>query len=338
VTESASDRPVGCTPLSAGVNASEQWVQLRTSDSAVREFGSSPESPSTTTAIVDLSRGRQALLSVAQPALGALLALGHLPSPQVVVLGLVAAGAGYLAVFSLNDVLDYRSDVAALEVGKADVDGFDIDTVTLRHPVAQGSLSRPFSVAWVSALGVLSAVCAYALEPVCLALFVAAVALEVLYCALRSTTWLKTLVSGLMVGVGGLAGWAAVAPLTISAAPFFIFLALWEIGGRNLPNDLADVVADSRVGLTTVATVFGTRVSAAAIAVLAVATLPAIAFLQQPMEVTLVSLAFAIWAMCLPATTLVREHTSTQAARYFNRASLLPALVFIAALMGVLSR
>src|SRR5664279_1691357 len=152
-----------------------------------------------------------------------------------------------------------------MDAGKAEAQGYDIDTVFLRHPLARGDLSRSFSIAWVASLGALGAVLAYLLAPVCLALFAAAVVLEVLYCSLRSVTWLKTVVSGLMVGVGGLAGWAAVAPITPSAITFFAFLAFWEIAGRNLPNDLADVGPDSRTGIRTVATVFGERASALAI-------------------------------------------------------------------------
>lgn len=297
-----------------------------------------PNVPNTAEAIFDLSRGRQALLSVTQPALGALLALGHLPSTRVIVLGLVAASAGYLTVFSLNDVLDVRADAAALEAGKAEVDGYDIDTVFLRHPLARGDLTRSFSVAWVVGLGALSAVCAYLLAPLCLALFAVAVALEALYCSMRSVTWLKTVISGLMVSVGGLAGWAAVAPLSAAAAPFFAFLVMWEIGGRNLPNDLADLTADSAVGLATVATVFGARVSAIATAWVAVATLISVTLLRQSLGVTLASLAFGVWTMGLPAVALVRTPTSAQAGRYFNRASLLPALAFVATLAGVLAR
>jgi 4-hydroxybenzoate polyprenyltransferase len=294
--------------------------------------------PTIAEAVFDLSRGRQALLSVAQPALGALLALGHLPTPRVMVLGLVAASAGYLAVFSLNDVLDVKVDEAALAAGKTPVEGYDIDTVVLRHPLARGDLSRSFSIAWVAILGTLGAVLAYLIAPLCLALFAAAVVLEVLYCSLRSVTWLKTVVSGLMVGVGGLAGWAAVAPLTLAAVPFFVFLALWEIGGRNLPNDLADLADDRAVGLATVATVFGARVSAIATACVTAATLISLALLGQPLVVTLASLGLGVWAMGLPAVRLVRDPTSEQAGRYFNRASLLPALVFAASLVGILAR
>jgi 4-hydroxybenzoate polyprenyltransferase len=142
-------------------------------------------------------------------------------------------------------------------------------------------------------------------------------------------------VSGLMVGVGGIAGWAAVAPLTMAAIPVFAFLALWEIGGRNLPNDLADVAVDSRVGIKTVATVFGPNVSARATLGVSIAALVGLAALQLPPVVIAGSLAVGIWAMLIPALALVRTPTSGEAGRYFNRASLLPALVLAVAMLGL---
>ncbi len=291
--------------------------------------------PGLPAAVFDLSRGRQALLSVAQPALGALLAVGVLPHPDVIVLGLIAACAGYLAVFSLNDVLDRRVDARALQAGKAEVLGYDIDTAFERHPLAKGDLSLRFSLVWVGGLGIVSVVCAYLLAPICAALFAVAVALEVLYCSLRSVTWLKTVVSGLMVGAGGLAGWAAVAPLSVKALPFFAFLALWEVGGRNLPNDLADLVADSAVGIRTVATTFGARAAARATAAVAFATLVPLVLLGQPWPAAVVSVALGVWSLVLPAIELLRTPTSEQAGRYFNRASLLPALVFVCVFVSV---
>lgn len=287
-------------------------------------------------ATVDLSRARQALLSVAQPALGAIVALGGLPDGPTMTLGLLAATSGYLAVFSLNDVLDRHVDAEALKVGKAEYEGFDIDTAFERHPLARGDLTLSASLVWVGGLALISAVAAYAISPICLALFGLAVALEVAYCSLRSVTWTKTVLSGLMVAVGGLAGWVAVAPLTARALPFFFFLALWEIGGRNLPNDLSDLVADSRVGIRTVATVFGTEVSAGATAAVSVATFVPLGMLALPMWATAVSFVLGIWALFLPAVDLVRTPTPAQAGRFFNRASLLPALVFAVALVAVL--
>ena len=114
---------------------------------------------------------------------------------------------------------------------------------------------------------------AYTLAPICLLLFGAAVALEVVYCALRAVTPWKTVVSGVMVGLGGVAGWAAVAPLSWRVLSVFGFLALWEIGGRNIANDLADVDADRSVGVKTVATVYGPAVAARAACIVGYATL-----------------------------------------------------------------
>ena len=282
-------------------------------------------------AVVDLSRARQALLSVAQPALGAMLASGGLPAVWKIAVGLVAASAGYLAVFSLNDVLDRRVDEAAIEHTRTD-GSFDLDTVAVRHPLARGDLSTSVSLMWVGSLGVLSAACAYALAPICLALFALAVVLEVLYCSLRSVSWTKTFVSGVMVAVGGLAGWAAVAPLTFAAAPLFAFLALWEIAGRNLPNDLADVASDAAVGIRTVATVFGGRTSARATLAGAVATLAVVALFPVPLLLRAVWAALAVWTMIVPGVRLARRPVSDEAGSYFNRASLLPAVMFVAAL------
>ncbi|MBE0477070.1 MAG: UbiA prenyltransferase family protein [Coriobacteriia bacterium] len=281
-------------------------------------------------ALFDLSRGRQALLSVAQPALGAMLAIGGLPDGRTIAIGLAAATAGYLAVFSLNDVLDVKADRGALRVGSAagGAESYDLDVAFLRHPLARGDITLAFSIAWVGGLGSLAAVLAWVLSPVCLALFGLSVALEAAYCALRSVTWLKTLVSGLMVGVGGLAGWAAVAPLAPRALPFFGFLALWEIAARNLPNDLADLAADSATGIRTVATTYGGRASAGGTLAGSVACPALGAVMCGGWAGAALAAGLGVLTMLAPAFTLWRLPTPPQAGRYFNRASLYPALLF----------
>lgn len=291
--------------------------------------------PIALTALFDLSRTRQALLSVAQPALGALIALGGLPDARTLWLGLVAASTGFLAVFSLNDVLDRRVDERAIAAGKSDFEGFDLDTGFARHPLARGDISLPIALGWIIALAVLSAIFAYLLAPMCLLLFGTAVKLEFLYCKLGAITWLKTFVSGAMVGVGGLAGWAAVAPLDLSALPLFTFLATWEIAGRNLPNDLSDVDADRRAGTRTVATVFGPVASSRAIAAGALATTGAIFLLQLPVGAVALSSVAAMVTMTSPAIGLVRDPCCRRAADYFNRASLLPALMLAIVVVAV---
>ncbi|MHB0976445.1 MAG: UbiA prenyltransferase family protein [Candidatus Aquicultorales bacterium] len=281
-------------------------------------------------AIFDFSRGKQALLSVAQPALGAILALGHLPGTLVILIGIAAATTGFLAVFSLNDVLDYKVDKLALEKGIAETVGPDIDVTFLRHPLASGHVSLTAGYAWVGSLLAISGVLAYTLNPLCTLLLVACVALEIVYCSLRSITWTKALVSGVMVAIGGMAGWAAVAPLEPRAWPLFAFLFAWEVFGRNLPNDLADLEADRSVGIKTVATVFGNSVSAWT--TLAGAVVTVLIFLLAPTAAFVaIGLLIGAWSMLAPAVRLVLNPTSAEASAYFNRASLYPALAFAAA-------
>lgn len=302
----------------------------------VDEAATEATAPTRIAAVADLSRARQALLSVAQPALGAILAARGLPPSRTMALGVLAATTGYLAVFSLNDVLDVRADADALRAGKDEGAERDIDTIALRHPLARRLLPASFGVAWVVTLAVVATVAAWLLEPAAVALFALAVALEAAYCALRRVTHLKTLVSGVMVGIGGLAGWAAVGPLTWDAAAFFGFLAAWEIAGRNLSNDLADIAADSATGIRTVATVRGPRTSVRWIAYGTLATLLALAALPLPPLSVAATLAAGVLTMAAPLPALRRDPTPGRAAGYFNRASLLPALVFSAAFVAAL--
>jgi 4-hydroxybenzoate polyprenyltransferase len=282
--------------------------------------------------LFDLSRGRQALLSVCQPALGAFIAIGVSPSPYVLAIGLIAAVCGYFAVFSLNDVLDIKVDREAITLQPGSIESmegdYDIDVAFLRHPLAHGKISLMTSIAWVTVLALISGILAYILSPMSFVLFLGCVALEIAYCALRSITWLKTIVSGIMVGLGGLAGWAAVAPLTVSSLYLFLFLAFWEIAGRNLPNDLADVDMDRLVGIKSVATVFGGHASSAAILIGSFATMAAISALPIASMPKLIIVGLSIWLMVAPAITLMGVPSSTQAAAYFNKASLLPSLAF----------
>jgi len=254
-----------------------------------------------------------------------------MPGARVVAIGLVAAWAGFFAVFSLNDVLDRRVDAAALRAGKAEVDGYDLDAAFLRHPLAQGALSLRLSLVWVAGLVLVAAAGAWLLGPQCLGLFAVAVALEVVYCGLRSVTWAKTIVSGVMVGCGGLAGWAAVAPLHWSALPVFVFLALWEIGCRNLANDLADLGPDRAVGIRTVATTFGPAVATRANLAVATAVLLTVPFLGLSGWGLAAALASGAFLVAWPAVRLYRDPSSARAGWYFNVASLYPVAVLLAA-------
>lgn len=289
--------------------------------------------------LFDFSRGRQAILSVAQPALGALLALQGIPAGRVLVLGTLAATTGYLSVFSLNDLLDRDVDRLSLErdvltrsPGESGA-AYDLDVAFLRHPLARGYLPLSMAMAWVTGLGVAGLLLAYALRPLCAALFVACVALEILYCSLKRRTWLKTIPAGLMVGLGGLAGWFAVGSATWGAAAFGLLLVVWEIFGRNLSNDLADVSADRPVGIVTVATTYGPAATTRLILAGAVA-MPLVAGVQAGGWILRLFLALvAFSSMTAPALRLAFSPTEARAQHYFNRASLFPPLALVAALL-----
>jgi 4-hydroxybenzoate polyprenyltransferase len=286
-------------------------------------------------AIFDFSRGKQALLTIAQPALGAVLALAGLPSWRVIAIGLPAACAASFALYALNDLLDRKVDARFLAVGKSAVPEHDLDTTFVRHPLARGVLSLPVSIAWIAGLTIVAVVGTAVLNPLSLLFFAAAVATQFVYCALRCVTCWKTVLSGVMVGFGGLAGWAAVAPLRLSAAGLFVFLACWEIGGRNIVNDLSDLDSDARVGIRTIASVRGEAAAARAAAAVAAACLVATVLLPMPPTSVVLALALGAWSLAWPAAKLLRRPTPAQAASYFNHGSLYPDLVLLAALAGL---
>ena len=204
------------------------------------------------------------VLDVAHPAVGGALAavlLGGPPSARTIIMGLVAGFAGYTSVFALNDVIDVKVDREKMAKYRFDHATFDLDSMGQRHPLAQDSLSYGAGIAWVSFWGLLSLVLAFLLRPACAALLLGAFILEAAYCKLLRVTHWKGLLSGLMVGVGGLAGvWAVTpAPGLAMVIVFFAWAFAWEIGGRNIPNDWSDLEEDRHLGIKTVPVRYGRK-------------------------------------------------------------------------------
>ena len=153
------------------------------------------------------------------PAFGALLWLGHFPSLTVMAVGLATTFAGYTAVYALNDVIDYRVDKEKVaEVGLSET-GSDLDSLGVRHPMAQGLLSFKEGLLWATAWGLLALIGAYLLNPVCAIIFLGACLLEIIYCLLLKVTHLRALISGAVKTSGGIAAVFAVDP-----DPDFLFL------------------------------------------------------------------------------------------------------------------
>ncbi|WP_233580657.1 UbiA prenyltransferase family protein [Streptomyces triticirhizae] len=290
-------------------------------------------------ALYGFSRGTQATLSVAQPLLGLLLA-GGAPPGRVVLVAL-ASFAAYFAVFAVNDLIDWNIDQQRF-AHLREFEGFDIDSAGVRHPLAQGRLSLPVAASWVASLGAVALVLAAMISWVCVVLFVTAALLEAAYCKLARVTPYKTLLTGVMVALGGCVGWFAVTDAVDEPVLwlFALWLAAWEIGGRNIVNDLADVDEDVHLGVRTVPVVYGRRRSGLlSAATLLVAFVASVGMTLGALPVFgLLGLAGTVVAggvaLVCPALRLLRCCEPRTALAVFNRASLYPVAVLGFALLG----
>lgn len=279
-------------------------------------------------ALFFLSRGTQALLSVAHPAVAILLADDD-PPPGRVLAATVAVCAGLFSGFALNDLLDAPLD-RRRRPPEGGPEAFDVDAPGL-HPLVRGEVSYRLALTWVVTLGAVAVIVSALLSWVCALLFLVCVLLQAAYCKLARVTAYKTVLSGVMVGTGACTGWFAftdrVDPLLL--ALLALWAAAWEIGGRNIPNDLADVEEDTRLGITTVPTVYGTAHAArVAFATLAVAAASATALAPAFGLVAILGTALSAAALLLaPATRLLRDPSAANALALFNRASFQPPCV-----------
>ncbi|GAA0416257.1 UbiA family prenyltransferase [Streptomyces luteireticuli] len=294
-------------------------------------------------ALYGLSRGTQATLSIAQPVIAMLLADDH-PAPARLALATAAVLAGFFAVFAVNDLLDAPLDrLRRTRTGPAQ--GFDLERAGL-HPLADGKLPYAAGVVWAVALGAVAVAAFATLGRACVALFLAGAALEVVYCLLARVTPYKFLVSGALVTLGACIGWFAFSgdPDPVRLGLFALWMAAWEMGGRNIPNDLADADEDAELGITTLPTVHGPRRSAqTAFACLVVASAAGIALAVAarpsfgPLGVLGAALS-AVFLLLVPGVALLRRPSAATALGLFNRASFQPPCVLAACALALLLR
>jgi len=286
------------------------------------------------------SRGLQAFISIAQPALGAVIALVAIPDWDVVVIGFIAAWAGNNAAFAINDLLDVELDKKRFNHLR-EFEAFDIDTALIRHPLAQGFLSYRSGVVWIIASSLIAVVGAYLLNPWCVVSFVVALLLEIYYCRLSQVSAFKFLITGVMVAVGAMAGWIAVADrvAVLPALAFFIWIAAWEIGGRNIVNDWSDIDEDVHLGIKTIPVVYGHKVAGKLILfflLLTVASSVVLAYLVPLNMIYLVGALIEGWyALLSPTIKLLKNPAPEVAITLFNRASLYPLVMLTIVVVSI---
>lgn len=289
------------------------------------------------------SRMSHSILDIGHPGFGALLVLGSFPPLHQLVLGLIASFSGYTAVFALNDLMDFRIDTERIEKYQKNLEGFDLDVLGIRHPMAQRVLPFAHALGWVLFWGLLSLLTAFMLSPVCFFLLIGSIALEMGYCLLLRRSHWKALLSGSMVGLGALAGVFAV--VRHPPSPFLILLFFWafgwEVGGRNITNDWTDLEEDIHLGIRTFPVRYGRRVSAVVSTSLICATvlvsffLPFPVSLSNPVVYEAGALVAGWFLMVGPAWRWARAGSPESAMALFNRACFYPAAMLAVAVFSL---
>jgi len=279
-----------------------------------------------------LSRTPHAVLDMATPAMAALLWLGQFPPLSVIAVGLVTAFAGYTAVYALNDIVDYKVDRERLALSDDTEDVFDVDNITVRHPLAQGILPFPWGLSWLIFWVIVALAGAWWLNPVCAFIFLISASLETVYCRLLKISHLKIIPSAIVKASGGLAGVYAVDPNPSFGfvALLLLWLAAWEIGGQNIANDIMDMDDDAKVEARTTSTVKGVPESVFRIvSAVSMASFAGVAiYFSAGKDVGIIypfGAAALGWLLLIqPARNLYYDPGPSSAATLFNRASYMP--------------
>lgn len=289
-----------------------------------------------------LSRTHHGLIDLATPGLGALLWLGAFPPPAVMLIGLLSAFAGYTAVYALNDVVGYRPDREKIRDSGAWTDDKGLDSVYVRHPLAQGLLTLRAGVLWAAGWALVALAGAYVLNPVCAVIFLLSCLAEVAYCLFLRVTSLRILLSGAVKTAGGVAAIFAVDPhpSPLFVLTFFAWIFAWEVGGQNIPSDWTDVEEDRALKARTVPVEMGLKRARVLVlgallitAGLSVALYWCTAALLHPLYI-IGALGAGVGVLLVPAHRLYRTESAQAAAALFGRASYYPLVMLLVVLVS----
>ncbi|MFP4650549.1 MAG: UbiA family prenyltransferase, partial [Desulfobacterales bacterium] len=304
-----------------------------------------------------LSRTPHGILDIAAPAFCALVYLGGFPGADTVGIGLLTAFAGYTAIYALNDVVDYSSDrekfascVGSDEKNSEknahtqDCEQGYLDSMMVRHPMAQGLLPFRDGAAWAAGWAVVALIGAWLLNPVCALIFLAGAALETFYCLLwRVSPW-RAVVSGFVKNMGAAAALFAVDPDPSFAFMLLVFACLffWEIGGQNIPADWTDMEQDRRLKAQTIPVRLGAQKSSAlallclCISLVFCMILFFISFPSARLAAPLAAVVIGSGLLVEPAFRLYKNRRREDAMALFNRASYFPASMLTIAVILII--
>ena len=295
-----------------------------------------------------LSRTPHGLLDIATPAFAVLLYLGGFPSLRVVIIGLMTAFAGYTAVYALNDIIDFRTDMAKGGESALTAESY-LDSLMVRHPMAQGLLTYREGILWVVGWSLVALVGAYLLNPMCMVIFLLGAALETIYCLLWHVSPWRSVVSGFVKNSGPVAAVLAVDPHPSLFYMIILFLGLffWEIGGQNIPADWSDIELDRQFKAKTIPVQLGAEkaaflaLAALSISMLLISFLFMLNFPEWKWTACVLVLAAGIYLLLIPVVKLLMTRDREQAMVLFNRASYFPlallCLTLVVMVLGFMS-
>lgn len=221
---------------------------------------------------------------------------------------------------------------------------FDLDCIFVRHPLAQGFISFTGGIVWTALWGFIALVGAALLHPVCAVIFIVGALLEMIYCKFYGYSQWKILIAATVKNLGSLAAIYAVnpdPPLEFIVI-VFIWVAFWEVGGQNIPNDLVDMEEDRRLGGKTIPVVYGPNLSVLIILVTLVASfvlgigLVFLSPLAFKAVYTVGSIISGLLFLVLPLKRFLAGKDTSKAMNLFNQASLYPVGILVTTVFCIL--
>lgn len=289
--------------------------------------------------LLGLSRALISVFVVAQAGLAAVLALGGLPPLEVIIIGVFACLFGSAALIGFNDLMDIEIDRERLQFQK-EKESFDMGSLFVHHPVAKGYLSLGAGIAWVAVLSLLSMGLTYMLKPWLTPILLAVAVFVAIYSVLSRKSVIKVFAVAMAVVTGAVAGWLAVAPPNSGIFPLFVLWTfLWEMGGRNIPNDFGDLEEDARIGLKTIPVVYGPKTASVVTFTLILLTIITSGFLgwnaTESNTVTLLFVLSGLYFLAVPGYKLLKSPVPKQAVHLFNQACLYPLFILGLLLLNI---
>jgi 4-hydroxybenzoate polyprenyltransferase len=122
----------------------------------------------------------------------------------------------------------------------------------------------------------------------------------------------------------------------------FIWIALWEVGGQNIPNDLVDMREDGMLGAKTIPVVYGTELAIMTLLTALIASfllglgVVFLSPLQQKGVYLLGGLLSGLLFLLIPLKKFLEQGDASKAINLFNQASLYPVGIFVTTVLCVL--